>query len=468
MENSLNHQLERIKSPRLIIGLAGLTVLLIFGLVFSTGLVSADPEELWSSSFGGDDDETAYAVVEASDGGFVMAGETRSFGAGNRDVLLVKTDADGNEVWSTTFGGIHNDVAYDLQRTNDGGFILAGKTHSFRTDDEETGVFSDFWLIKTDSEGTEVWARAYGNRFLPMLDGGLPTSDIAYAVLQTSDGGYIMAGRTFIRLPGAPFPSNNFWLIKTDSDGAEDWRQVYGGTWNDEARAVRQTQDGGYILAGDSMSPSDGETTDAWLVKTDAEGTMEWSNSYGGTGIDMARDVVQSSDGGFVFTGLTNSSGAGFSDFWMVKTDALGVQQWEATYGDLIRETAHAISRTCDGGYVMAGWTESFPPGDHFLLVKVDAEGTVVWNQLFGENAGAYAVQETADGSYVLAGWSGSLFGIRDSLLVKTEPDCDVLEIAAATGVLENTGPSSISAAVVGLDAEPEDGPYKFLRGGLF
>ena len=396
--------LERIKYPWLILGLAGLTVLLIFGLVSLTGPVSADPEELWSSSFGGDDDETAYAVVEAADGGFVMAGETRSFGGGNRDVLLVKTDADGNEVWNTTFGGIHNDVAYDLQKTNDGGYVVVGKTHSFRTDDQDTGVFSDFWLIKTDSEGTQIWAQAYGNRILPTIDGGLPTSDVACSVQQTGDGGYITAGQSFLKLDGEPFPSNHFWLIKTGAEGAEEWRQVYGGTWNDEARAVRQTLDCGYILAGDTMSVSSGESTDAWLVKTDPEGNVEWTNSYGGTSIDMARDVVQAPDGGYVFTGLTNSSGDGFSDFWMVKTDSDGVQQWETTFGGLTRETAHAISQTCDGGYVMAGWTESFPPGDHFLLVKVDDEGTVVWDQLLGESAGAYSVQETRDGSYIPRG----------------------------------------------------------------
>ena len=460
-----------IKNPmrrRPFVALLSVAMLLVFGLVFSTGQVLADPEEAWSATFGGGDDDAAYAVVQDTDGGFVIAGETQSLGAGGRDVLMVKTDAGGDEVWSATFGGANDDVAYDLQRTDDGGYILAGKTHSFRTDDQDTAVFSDFWLIKTDSEGNQLWARAYGNRVLLMIDGGLPTSDVARSVQQTADGGYVMAGWTFLRLDGEPFPSNHFWMIKTDPAGDEQWRRVFGGTWNDEASAVRQTSDGGYILAGDTMSPSGGDTTDAWLLKTDGDGNEEWSASFGGAGIDMARDVLQSDDGGYVFTGLTNSSGEGFSDFWMVKTDPEGNQEWETTFGGLTRETAHAISRTCDGGYVMAGWTESFPPGDHFLLVKVDDEGNLVWDQTLGESAGAYAVQETQDGGYILAGWTGTLFGSRDFLLLKTGPDCDVPATAPAVAVLENTGPSPISAAAVGFDFVPQDTPHKFLYSGAF
>ncbi|MCH7713068.1 MAG: hypothetical protein IIC99_05550 [Chloroflexi bacterium] len=434
----------------------------------STGRALADPEEAWSVSFGGSDDDAAYAVAQAADGGYVLAGETRSAGAGGRDVWLVKTDAEGNQVWTTTLGGTNDDVAYDIQATRDGGFVIAGKTHSFRTDGEDTAVFSDFWLIKTDSEGNELWSQAYGNQILPMADGGLPTSDVAYSVQETADGGFIMAGQTFLKQDDEPFPSNHFWLVKTGPDGTEQWRKVFGGTWNDEARAVRQTADGGYILAGSTMSASNGETTDAWLVKTGADGNLVWSQAYGGSGIDMARDVIQAPDGGYVFTGLTNSSGEGFSDFWMVKTDGDGNQEWATTFGGLTRETAHSISQTCDGGYVMAGWTESFPPGDNFLLVKADADGNLVWDQLLGDSAGAYDIEETADGGYIIAGWTGSLFGLRDFLLIKTQPDCNVPAASRAVAVLENTGPSSITAALVGFDPAPDGSPYEFLYGGAF
>jgi hypothetical protein len=419
------------------------------------GSVTYQPRVAWDGTFGGVDDEVAYAVQQTDDGGYIVVGETRTFGAGGRDVWLLKLHAGGSLAWSRTFGGPEDDVAYDVQQTGDGGYVLAGETHSFRTG---SAVKSDFWLVRTDATGNELWNQRHGNTELPgVLD--LPTVDEAHAVQETGDGGYIMAGWTMAG------PSNDFWLVKTGVSGEYLWDRQFGGSSQDQAYAVRPTADGGYVLAGKTDSQGAG-ASDFWLVKTDAAGNEEWNKTFGGPLVDEARDVRQTADGGYILAGFTWSYGAGFADFWMVKTDASGNEEWTKTFGGTTKDVAHAVRQTEDGGYVLAGWSESFPDGDHFWVVKTDASGNEEWNETYGEFSGARAVQQTADGGYVIAGWTGSLAGIRNIRVVKTGA---VVELPSTTVVvLGNTGPSAISAASVGLDAPPGDTAHKFRYEGAF
>jgi predicted secreted protein len=360
----------------------------------------------WTKTYGGTSGDYAQALVQTSDGGYALAGMTESFGAGPSDCWLVKTDASGNMQWNKTYGGTGSDYATAMEQTADGGYALAGITDSFGTG------HSDFWLVKTDASGNAQWNKTYGGT------GG----DEAYALVQTNDDGYALAGRTGSFGGGG----NDFWLVKTDASGTMEWNRTYGGTSYDLAYDLVQTSDGGYALAGETTSFGAGNN-DAWLVRTDASGNMMWNRTYGGTNEDGATALVETSDGGYALAGRTTSYGAGTADFWLVKTDASGNAQWNKTYGGTSSDEATALVETSDGGYALAGYTNSFSAGNNdFWLVKTDAAGNMMWNRTYeGTNWDyAQALVQTSDGGYALAGRTTSYgAGDPDFWLVKTKAD---------------------------------------------
>ncbi len=195
--------------------------------------------------------------METSEGGYALAGDTSSFGAGDMDFWLVKTDSDGNEQWNQTYGGADLDSANSMIQTGDGGYAIAGHTSSFG------GGGPDFWLVKTDSNGNMHWNQTYGGT----------NYDFAYSVVQTGDGGYAIAGHTESFGVGA----YDLWLVKTDSDGNEEWNQTYGGTDSDSAYSMVQTSSGGYAIAGSTNSFGAGDM-DFWLVKTDSNGKPSFTD----------------------------------------------------------------------------------------------------------------------------------------------------------------------------------------------
>ena len=237
--------------------------LLIFGIVFAMlvfvsigcAIGATAPEEAWNQTFGGTFDDEAWSVQQTEDGGYILAGQTWSYGAGGCDVWLIKTDPNGSELWNKTFGGSSPDYAYSIDQTEDGGYILAGYTESFGA-----GGF-DVWLIKTDTNGYELWNKTFG---------GGTSNEMARAVQQTTDGGYILAGYK----GSNGLESLDVWLIKTDTNGYELWNKTIGGSDKDYATSAQQTTDGGYILAGKTMSYGAGYTN-VWLIKTDSTGIKE-------------------------------------------------------------------------------------------------------------------------------------------------------------------------------------------------
>jgi hypothetical protein len=303
--------------------------------------------EEWSHTFGGNGDDEGHAVRQTADGGYIIAGHTQSFGAGMKDVLLIKTDECGDLEWLHTFGGPNDDEGYSVQPTIDGGYIIAGVTSSHGAGSR------DVWLIKTDASGNESWSRTHGGM----------SSDGAWSVQQVSDGGFIMTGWTLSYGPGY---LGNAWLVKTDSQGIHDWDSVFGGSGVDRGHAVRQCSDGGYILAGYTDSFGAG-LYDMLLVKTDSSGGEQWMKTFGGTGRDYAQSVRQTADGGYIVAGYTLSYGAGSEDAWLVKTDLDGIGEWSQTYGGTSSDVAYCVRQTSDGGYIVAGHTLSYGAGLHDL-----------------------------------------------------------------------------------------------------
>jgi predicted RNase H-related nuclease YkuK (DUF458 family) len=365
----------------------------------------AQPDSLWSRTFGGTDLDICESLQQTSDGGYLLGGET-FFGAGDWDFWLVKTDANGNRVWDRIFGGSSTEVCRSVQQTSNGGYVLGGYTGSFGAGS------ADFWLVKTDSNGYSVWSRTFGGS----------ASDACYSVQETTDGGFILGGYTTSFGAGGL----DFWLVKTNSNGDSLWSRTFGGVATDHCYSVQQTTDGGYILAGDTYSFGAGQS-DFLLVKTDGNGNRLWSRTLGGSGHDGCNAVRQTTDGGYIIGGSTSSSGAGSGDFWLVKMDSNGYSVWSHTFGGSASDACHSVQETTDGGFILGGYTESYGAGESdFWLVKTNANGDSLWSRTFGgtDNDRCESIQQTTDGGYVLGGYTESYgAGGSDFWLVKTGPD---------------------------------------------
>jgi predicted secreted protein len=388
----------KIKTPSLLVLLVSVFLLSVLAGV---GKVSA--ASMWSKTYGGADAEGLFypVVIQTSDGGFLLTGDTQSYGAGGTDAYLVKTDANGDMQWNRTYGGPLNETACGIWPTSDGGYAAMCTTSSYGAGG------NDFWLIKIEADGKADWAKTYGGT----------ADDTAYDLRQTADGGYALLGYT--RSFGAG--GQDVWLVKTDASGNMQWNKTYGGTGDDQGGTLILTADGGYAIP--SYSTTGG--LHSWLIKVDQFGNMEWNQTYRVGAASFAYIGVPTTDGGYALTGTVFSGVFGKRDAWLIKTDSSGNMLWNRTYGGAGDDTGRGVWQTADGGYVIDCDTSSFGAGGvDIWLIRTDSSGNMLWNRTYG-GAGTevpVAIILTADGGYAIVGRTNSFgAGSYDLWLIKTD-----------------------------------------------
>ncbi|MBA3647783.1 MAG: T9SS type A sorting domain-containing protein [Chitinophagales bacterium] len=439
-----------------------LTTLFSIALALSISIATAQtpPGKQWDARFGGTNNESLNSLQQTADGGYILGGWSQSGISGDKtqasqggyDYWIVKTDADGIKQWDARFGSSDYDFLHSLQQTADGGYILGGYSQSGISGDKtqaSQGLY-DYWIVKTDANGVKQWDARFGGS----------SDDYLNSIQQTADGGYILGGWSQSGISGdktqASQGSYDYWIVKTDANGVKQWDTRFGGSSDDRLWSLQQTTDGGYILGGYSQSGISGDKTQAsqgasdyWIVKTDANGVKQWDARFGGSSAEGLWSLQQTTDGGYILGGesISEISGdktqasQGDYDYWIVKTDANGVKQWDAQFGGSNQDELNSLQQTADGGYILGGWSGSEISGDKtqasqgssdYWIVKTDANGVKQWDARFGGNNadGLWSLQQTTDGGYILGGTSSSGIsgdktqssqGFDDYWIVKTD-----------------------------------------------
>jgi outer membrane protein assembly factor BamB len=367
------------------------------------------PAIQWTKTFGGSGDNIGNSVQQTVDGGYIITGFTNSFGAGGNDVWLIKTDADGDTIWTKTYGDTLNDSGNSVQQTIDGGYIIVGATGVSRGSSGQ-----DVWLIKTDADGDTIWTKTYGNTF----------TDMGSSVQQTTDSGYVITGSTNWQFANPGLIHHDIWLIKTDANGDTLWTKIYEDTSGllRGGNSVQQVSEGGYIITGvtnktGTKPPVWWHTGDLWLVRTDVNGDTIWTKSFGRSDnnyYDVGNSVQPTSDGGYIIIGKTGDDYYGDSDIWLLKTNADGDTIWTRTFGDTnAYDWGYSVQQTSDGGYISAG-IGSLP------IFRTNASGDTLWTAKQYDLGGfiGKSAKQSSDGGFIIT-------GSRDGYLwlIKIAPD---------------------------------------------
>lgn len=350
-------------------------------------------DAVWDKTFGGSSEDDGLCVDNTSDGGYIITGYTFSFGAGESDIWLIKTYANGTEEWNRTYGGPQDDRGVHVKETSDGGYIIVGWSAGL----------GDIFLMKTDFNGTQEWNQTF-------------ESGTGEFVEQTMDGGYIIIGS---KQEGYIWGENDVWLIKTDANGNKEWDKTYGLSEKDDGGYYGlQTNDGEYIITGFTESYTTSEWPDVWLIKTDSNGDVLWHKTFGEYWSERGYCIEQTSDGGYII--LSELS----DDVWLIKTNEIGNLLWSKTH--LIEEYVRGlgcVEQTKDGGYIISGTAHSYEDdNDDIFLLKTDSNGEKEWEKTYGGTGDdwcEYGVQ-TSDEGYIITGYTDSYgAGGADVWLIK-------------------------------------------------
>jgi hypothetical protein len=412
-------------------------ILLAAGLTSSRAQTA--PLKEWDARFGGSSEDALRSLQQTANGGYILGGVTYSGISGDKtqasqgfnDYWMVKTDTNGVKEWDARFGGSSSDDFRSLEQTADGGYILGGFSESGISGDKTqvSQGSTDYWIVKTDANGVKQWDTRFGGS----------GEDYLISLQQTADGGYILGGYSDSEISGDKTQASqggfDYWIVKTDANGIKQWDARFGGSSDDFFRSLEQTADAGYILGGFTYSAISGDKTQAsqgyddyWIVKTDVNGVKQWDARFGGSSTDYLYSLKQTADEGYILGGRsysaisgdkTQASQGGF-DYWIVKTDAIGVKQWDARFGGSSTDDLSSIQQTIDGGYILGGdsysgingdKTQASQGGPDYWIVKTDANGAKQWDARFGGSDYDFllnSLQQTADGGYILGGTSYS------------------------------------------------------------
>jgi hypothetical protein len=377
-------------------------------------------------------------MVATEDGGFVFGGTTDSDVSGDvsqptkggTDYWIIKADSAGGKLWDARYGSDGGDFLFDIERTTDGGFILGGYSGGGISGDktESNRGSADYWMVKIDSTGTKQWDKRFGGSDL----------DYLIAILQTSDGGYLLGGQSrspagYDKSEGPKGVYDDYWIVKTDVAGIKEWDITLGGSDLEEFKDIVATPDGGYLLCGDSRSPVSGDVTDTtgagsfWIVKIDGSGTKLWDRKYGGPSGSGAkfREIQPAALGGYIMAGTAGHLGGydistpgfdtGYGDCWLLKIDENGNKEWDKRFGGDYSDYGISVVQTADSGYLFAGESASNISGNKtqnsrgdsdYWVIRINAQQEILWDTRFGgtDDESLEGLIKTNDGHYGLGG----------------------------------------------------------------
>jgi len=401
-------------------------ILITLFFSFSFFLSISQPSIQWQKSLGGSGVDYGGPIQQTNDGGFIVAGRPKSndgdvsVNYGFEDYWIVKLNDIGTIEWQKSLGGTASEIPQSILQTTDGGYIVAGFSRSNDGDVSGNHGSADCWVVKLTSIGTIEWQKSLGGSGY----------ESAISIQQTNEGGYILTGYSNSNDGDVSGNHGNddFWVAKLSIMGTIEWQKSLGGSSYDYGYSIEQTNDGGYILSGTSLS-NDGDVSgnhnsqDCWVVKLTGVGTIEWQKSLGGSSADSGGPIQQTNDGGYIFAGMSSSNDGDVSgnhgglDYWIVKLTSIGAIEWQKSLGGAGYEDLQSIQQSIGGGYIITGYSDSNDgdvTGNHgsldYWLVKLNNTGTIEWQKSLGGSLPEYAnsIIQTNDGGFIVSGTSSS------------------------------------------------------------
>ena len=348
-------------------------------------------------NYGGADNEIGFDAIEGGDGIYYVTGKSRSSGNGGYDAYIVKLDNNGGVIWQKTYGGQQDEQIVSICPALYGGFVMTGYTAT------NAQGLSDIWILSVNEDGDSLWSKQYG---------GL-TSDQGYCIRPNYDQGYILTARMSVYMMG-----DQLCLMKLLYNGDTLWTKIYGGPNQDYGHIVAQATDGGYIIAGRTYASYTTESGDAWVLKTDNNGDTIWTGKYGGNKEDIFYAVAET-ENGYIFAGQTWSYGNGLIDVYVGRTDYNGDTLWTKTYGGSGADYAYSIAKADDNNFVITGYSDSFSENNDVYMLKIDSAGNLLWQDHYGSAADEemmYGCRPTSDGGFIITGKKDYYTQLQDDL----------------------------------------------------
>ncbi len=439
---------------------------MFYYLLFNVAITYGQPSILWQNAFGGFGNDYLFDLKVTSDGGVICGGASYSNTSGTKtqdsrggaDYWILKLDSSGSVEWEKTFGGSLEDYLFSIHQTSDGGYILGGRSESDSSGDKTISCkgLKDIWIIKLDENGSIQWQQSYGGN----------DDEILFSLQETWDHGYILGSYSKSNISGNKIEncigSYDYWILKLDSIGNIIWQNTIGGSGLDALTVIRQTSDHNYILggysnsqiSGDKNQNSHGSSLDYWILKIDPTGNIIWQKTIGGDGLDELSSLIETNDGGYLLVGesLSNVSGnklelcRGLADFWIVKINFSGNIEWQRTLGGNNVDEPWAVIQTNDGNYLIGGYSESNISGDKIedskgaediWLIKLNQLGSIMWQKDLGgsDMDELSALSETSQNELIYGGLSISnisgdktinRIGLTDFWILKTDFDSGI------------------------------------------